>query len=108
MRRELARAIRQGRTMKRAYVFTIVGLAIGLSIANAATQTLSTIKSRGILHCGANIGLAGFGIPDRQGTWAGFDVDYCRALAAAIFNDPSKVKFVPTTGQNRFTALQSG
>ena len=52
--------------------------------------------------------LAGFGMPDPQGNWTGFDVDFCRAIAAAIFNDPSKVKFVPLTAANRFTALQSG
>jgi general L-amino acid transport system substrate-binding protein len=52
--------------------------------------------------------LAGFGIPDPQGNWTGFDVDFCRAIAAAIFNDPTKVKFVPLTAANRFTALQSG
>ena len=58
--------------------------------------------------CGANGTLAGFGMPDPQGNWTGFDVDFCRAIAAAIFNDPTKVKFVPLTAANRFTALQSG
>jgi general L-amino acid transport system substrate-binding protein len=62
---------------------------------------------RGELICGANGTLAGFGLPDPQGHWTGFDVDFCRAIAAAIFNDPSKVKFVPLTTANRFTALQS-
>ncbi len=52
--------------------------------------------------------MAGFGLPDPQGNWTGFDVDFCRAIAAAIFNDPTKVKFVPLTAANRFTALQSG
>ena len=52
--------------------------------------------------------LPGFGLPDAQGNWTGFDVDYCRALAAAIFNDPTKVKFVALTAKDRFTALQSG
>jgi general L-amino acid transport system substrate-binding protein len=94
--------------MKR--ILTTIACAIGfvLVVSASAAQTLNTIKSRGILKCGANVGLAGFGIPDKQGNWTGFDVDYCRALAAAIFNDPSKVQFIPTTGQNRFTALQSG
>src|SRR6201996_603563 len=74
----------------------------------AFCQTLKAVKQRGQLICGANGTLAGFGLPDPQGNWTGFDVDFCRAIAAAIFNDPSKVKFVPLTAANRFTALQSG
>ena len=74
----------------------------------ASAQTLNTIKQRGSLNCGANGTLAGFGLPDAQGRWAGLDVDFCKALAAAIFNDPNKVKFVPLTAKDRFTALQSG
>jgi general L-amino acid transport system substrate-binding protein len=77
-------------------------------IATASADTLATVKSRGVLNCGANGQLAGFGLPDAQGNWTGFDVDYCRAIAAAIFNDPTKVKFVPLTAKDRFTALQSG
>jgi len=69
---------------------------------------LDAIKARGTLVCGTNTGLAGFAQPDSQGVWRGFDVEYCRALAAAIFNDPNKVRYVPTTAQSRFTALQSG
>jgi general L-amino acid transport system substrate-binding protein len=90
--------------------FAAVACAIAFACAGspASAQTLNTIKARGILNCGVHLGLAGFGIPDKQGNWTGFDVDFCRALAAAIFNDPTKVKFVPTTSQNRFTALQSG
>ena len=70
--------------------------------------TLDAIRARGTLVCGVNTGLAGFAQPDSQGVWRGFDVDYCRALAVALFNDASKVRYVPTTAQNRFTALQSG
>ena len=81
-------------------------LAFGMQAASA--QTLTTIKNRGELICGANGTLAGFGLPDPQGNWTGFDVDFCRAIAAAIFNDPTKVKFVPLTAKDRFTALQSG
>jgi general L-amino acid transport system substrate-binding protein len=81
-------------------------LAFGIQAASA--QTLATIKNRGELICGANGTLAGFGLPDPQGNWTGFDVDFCRAIAAAIFNDPTKVKFVPLTAKDRFTALQSG
>ena len=81
-------------------------LAFGTQAAWA--QTLNAIKDRGQLICGANGTLAGFGLPDPQGNWTGFDVDFCRAIAAAIFNDPSKIKFVPLTAKDRFTALQSG
>jgi general L-amino acid transport system substrate-binding protein len=74
----------------------------------AAAATLDTVKQRGVLNCGANGQLPGFGLPDAQGNWTGLDVDYCRAIAAAVFNDPSKVKFVALTARDRFTALQTG
>ncbi|WP_431283142.1 amino acid ABC transporter substrate-binding protein [Humitalea sp. 24SJ18S-53] len=73
-----------------------------------AASVVDTIRSRGSLICGVNTGLAGFAQPDSQGVWRGFDVDYCRAIAAAILGDGSKVRYVPTTASNRFTALQSG
>jgi general L-amino acid transport system substrate-binding protein len=86
-----------------------VGAAVGVAVPSAASaQTLETVKTRGMLNCGANGTLAGFGLPDAQGRWTGLDVDFCRALAAAIFNDPTKVKFTPLTAKDRFTALQSG
>jgi general L-amino acid transport system substrate-binding protein len=72
-----------------------------------AQTTLETVKSRGKLVCGVNTGLAGFATVRPDGKWYGFDVDYCRALAAAIFNDTDKVEFRPLTTQARFTALQS-
>jgi general L-amino acid transport system substrate-binding protein len=83
-------------------------LLIVLGITSATAETLEAVKSRGVLNCGSNGQLPGFGIPDAQGNWTGFDVDYCRAIAAAIFNDPTKVKFVPLTAKDRFTALQAG
>jgi general L-amino acid transport system substrate-binding protein len=83
-----------------------IGATLGASMASA--QTLNTVKTRGILNCGANGTLAGFGLPDAQGNWTGLDADFCRAIAAAIFDDPNKVKFVPLTAKDRFTALQSG
>jgi general L-amino acid transport system substrate-binding protein len=82
--------------------------AIGATGALAQSPTLAQIKERGILHCGSGTGLAGFGIPDQQGNWTGIDVDYCRAIAAAIFNDPKKVKFISLSAKDRFTSLQSG
>lgn len=72
-----------------------------------AQTTLETVKSRGKLVCGVNTGLAGFATVGPDGKWHGFDVDYCRALAAAIFNDADKVEFRPVTAQARFTALQA-
>jgi general L-amino acid transport system substrate-binding protein len=96
--------------MKRGATTLAVALTLvfGTQAAWSQSQTLKAVKDRGELQCGANGQLAGFGMPDPQGNWTGFDVDYCRAIAAAIFNDPTKVKFVPLTAANRFTALQSG
>jgi general L-amino acid transport system substrate-binding protein len=94
--------------MIRSILRVVVVAFIAAIPAVASAATLDTIKSRGVLNCGANGQLPGFGLPDAQGTWTGFDVDYCRALAAAIFNDPTKVKFVALTAKDRFTALQSG
>ena len=86
-----------------------VGLAAGvLSTGAFAQATLANVKQKGYVQCGSNTGLAGFGVPDAKGEWAGFDVDYCRAVAAAIFNDPKKVRFIPLSSKDRFTALQSG
>lgn len=88
-----------------------IGAAVGLVVGSAAMSsaaTLDDVKARGTLKCGVNTGLAGFAAPDASGKWQGFDVDVCYALAAAIFGDPSKVEFTPTTGETRFTALSSG
>lgn len=70
--------------------------------------TLDDVKARGELICGSNTGLTGFGAPDANGVYQGFDADLCKALAAAVLGDSTKVKFVPTTGETRFTALASG
>jgi general L-amino acid transport system substrate-binding protein len=87
---------------------SILAFALLVAAQSASAQTLKTVKDRGILNCGANGTLAGFGLPDAQGKWTGLDVDVCRAVAAAVFNDASKVKFVPLSAKDRFTALQSG
>jgi general L-amino acid transport system substrate-binding protein len=92
--------------MKRAYA-TIAFMAVMGFAAAGTAGTFDDVKARGQLSCGANTGLAGFGLPDDKGQWAGMDVDYCRALAAAILNDASKVKFVPLSAKDRFTALQA-
>ncbi|MEN8894933.1 MAG: amino acid ABC transporter substrate-binding protein, partial [Yoonia sp.] len=83
---------------------TVAGLAAGV----ASAATLDDVKARGSLNCGVTTGLVGFAAPDANGVWEGFDVGVCRAVAAAIFGDPTAVEFVPTTGKTRFTALASG
>src|ERR1039457_4463702 len=94
--------------MKRVSLVLTLALAAGLSTQAATAQTLKTVKDRGMLSCGVSQGLPGFSSPDDKGNWTGLDVDVCRAVAAAIFNDPTKVKFVPLSAKDRFTALQSG
>lgn len=79
-----------------------------VSLPVHAGKDLDAIKKRGELICGVNTGLAGFSAADRQGRWSGMDVDFCRAVAAAILRDPEKVRFVPLTALHRFTALQAG
>src|SRR6202165_33201 len=91
--------------MKRFVIAT--GLLATCSFA-ASAATLDTIKQRGTLVCGVSAGFAGFSTPDSQGNFKGIDVDYCRALAAGVLGDASKVRYVALTAQNRFTALQSG
>jgi general L-amino acid transport system substrate-binding protein len=94
--------------MKRVISTLVLAATIGFAASSASAQVLNSVKQRGILNCGANGTLAGFGLPDAQGKWSGLDVDFCKAVAAAIFDDPNKVKFVPLSSKDRFTALQSG
>ena len=90
------------------------GLALVMSygqqieLVAAQTSTLDTVKGRGQLQCGVSTGLAGFGAPNDAGQWQGLDVDICRAVSAAVFKNVDKIKFVPLTAKERFTALQSG
>ena len=87
----------------------IAGLAMLLGTpVFAASQTLEEVKARGILQCVVNPGLTGFAAPDDKGKWQGFDIDLCRAIAVAIFNDPDKTAFKPGTGKTPFTILRSG
>jgi general L-amino acid transport system substrate-binding protein len=92
----------------------ITSVALGVVAASllatgaSAQATLNSVKQKGYLTCGSSSGSIGFGIPDAQGNWTGLDVDLCRAIAAAIFNDPTKVRFIPLSAKDRFTALQSG
>jgi general L-amino acid transport system substrate-binding protein len=91
------------------FVITVALMgAASIAAAQAPSATLATVKSRSTINCGVSTGVAGFSSPDDKGNWTGLDVDFCRATAAAVFNDPSKVSFKPLTGKERFTALQSG
>lgn len=83
-------------------------LLFGAVTGAQAGATLDAIKARGTINCGVNSGLSGFGTPDSAGKWTGLDVDFCRAIAVAMFNDPDKVKFTPLSAQQRFPAVQSG
>src|ERR1700753_3564107 len=94
--------------MKRVSLVFTLAVATALSAQAAHADTLKTVKDRGMLSCGVSQGLPGFSSPDDKGNWTGIDVDVCRAIAAVIFNDPTKVKFVPLPAKDRFTALQSG
>ncbi len=92
----------------------LVGIVVAVATmiaggdAWAASQTLDAVKGRGFLICGVNEGLPGFSYVDERGAWSGFDVDFCRAVAAAIFGDPHKVKLVPLSADARFKALADG
>src|SRR5207244_11560800 len=90
-------------------LFPLAACWSGASGGPATRQgaTLASIRARGAVKCGITQG-AGFATPDDSGHWRGFDVDFCRALAVALFNDPNKVQFVPFTQQQRFSGLQSG
>ncbi|SFH16625.1 L-glutamine-binding protein/L-glutamate-binding protein/L-aspartate-binding protein/L-asparagine-binding protein [Palleronia marisminoris] len=89
-------------------VFLGTASAAMLVAGLAGAQTLSDVQERGTLNCGVSTGLTGFSAPNASGEWEGFDVAVCRAVAAAVLDDPSAVEFVPTTGKTRFTSLASG
>ncbi len=95
--------------MKKAVWGALLAAGFALSAqGGAAADTLSTVKERGKVNCGVSQGVAGFSSPDDQGKWTGFDIDFCRAVSAAVFGDPDKVSFIPLSTKERFTALQSG
>jgi general L-amino acid transport system substrate-binding protein len=92
----------------------LIGLAVAVLVAAVAityefydTRTLKRTVRRGEVLCGVNKGLPGFSIPDDKGNWTGFDVDFCRAVASAIFDDPSKARFIPLDASERFRELQN-
>src|SRR5947207_11702820 len=87
------------------------GAGVVAVIASGAAQagpTLDAVKKNGVVTCGVSTGVSGFSIADAQGKYTGLDVDFCRQVAAAVFGDATKVKYVPLSAQQRFTALQSG
>jgi len=89
-------------------LLALVALGAGLLLSiPASAQTLEKVKARGSINCGVNPGLLGFSTRDSQGNWSGFDIDLCRALAAAIFDDPTKVQFTPVGISERLAALQT-
>ena len=96
--------------LRRFFAAAIAAAGLGAAAFGAAQagQAFDAVRQRGTLNCGVNVGIAGFSLPDSQGVWRGMDADLCRGVAAAMFGDPSKVRFVPLTAVQRFTALQSG
>ena len=93
----------------RSVATAVSGLLLAIAAGTVhAGATFDAVKKRGFVQCGVNTGLAGFSVADEKGVWKGIDVDVCRAVAAAVFGDASKVKFTPLTAKERFTALQSG
>ncbi len=100
--------MKKAAAMKRLLSTLALAGAFGLVAAGAQAAKLDQIKSKGFVTCGVSQGLPGFSTPDDKGNWTGLDVDLCRAVAAAIFNDATKVKFTPLSAKDRFTALQSG
>jgi general L-amino acid transport system substrate-binding protein len=94
--------------MKKTLLTAIIGIAaLAFGASGASASTLSDVKAKGFVQCGVNPGLLGFAQPDAAGNWTGFDVDYCRAIAAAIFGDPTKVKYTALNATTRLPALES-
>ena len=94
---------------KTLYVCLLIALIVAVLTGSAhAGKTLDAVMARGDVRCGVSTGVAGFAVADSAGNWTGLDTDFCRALAAAVLGDGSKVTFVPLSAQQRFTALQSG
>ncbi len=95
--------------MKKTIITATLGVAaLGFAMTGASAATLDDVKAKDFIQCGVSQGLPGFSNPDDKGNWSGLDVDVCRAMAAAIFGDATKVKYTPLSSKERFTALQSG
>ncbi len=94
--------------MKKTILPLVLGAALGVAATGANAAKLDDVKAKGFIQCGVSQGLPGFSNPDSAGNWSGIDVDFCRAMAAAIFDDANAVKYTPLSAKERFTALQSG
>ncbi len=94
--------------MKNKIVTVALSATFGLMASTAMAGTLEDVVAKGYIQCGVTTGVPGFALPDENNNWAGLDVDYCRALSAAIFNDPDKVRYTPLNSTERFAALSSG
>ena len=94
--------------MKKLQIISAAAAVMALGVTAASAGTLQDVQARGELRCIVSTGLAGFAYTDSAGVYQGFDADFCRATAAAVLGDASKVKFVPATGKTRFTILNSG
>ena len=93
---------------KTAIALAVITAALTFGPQAATAGTLEDVKARGVLRCVVSTGIAGFAYPDKSGVWKGFDIDFCRATAAAVLGDASKIKAVTSTGKTRFTKLNSG
>ncbi len=91
--------------------FAVGSMMVAAMVAAGTAQagpTLDKVKANGVVTCGVSTGVAGFSLADAQGKYTGLDVDFCKQIAAAVFGNADKVKYVPLSAQQRFTALQSG
>ncbi|ODT72478.1 MAG: amino acid ABC transporter substrate-binding protein [Pelagibacterium sp. SCN 63-23] len=94
--------------MQKALVSIAVVAALGLGATSANAATLDDVKAKGYVQCGVTAGVPGMSQPDANNNWSGLEVDFCRAVSAAVFDDPDKVRYTPLTSQERFAALSSG
>ena len=94
--------------MKALAKIALAFIATGALVFTANAGTVDDVKARGELRCVTSTGLAGFAYPDANGVWRGFDIDFCRATAAAVLGDSTKIKAVKSTGKTRFTILNAG
>src|SRR4030095_361604 len=103
-----ARGRRSDRRSATAFLMLALSMVAAQAASGANGELLKAVRDRGTLNCGVSEGLYGFSARDNNGNWSGFDVDLCRSIAAAIFNDTSKVAYFPLDASRRFEALQSG
>jgi general L-amino acid transport system substrate-binding protein len=94
--------------MKLLKTLSLSAAALALASTVSSADTLDSVKEKGVVTCGVSTGIAGFSATDSSGEWKGLDVDMCKAVASAVLGDSTKVKYVPLTAKERFTALQSG